>query len=107
MSTKESNQTSKLQKMVHASPDSKVHGANMGPTWVLSAADRPHVGPLNLAIRVIPISPGELVYVVVFVGIPRGLVPIEVTHIHHGNYSGVEAIMWSPQRQWSNTQEYR
>ena len=32
-------------------PDSKVHGANMGPTWVLSAPDRPHVGPVNLAIR--------------------------------------------------------
>ena len=32
--------------------DSKVHGANMGPTWVLSAPDGPHVGPLNLAIRV-------------------------------------------------------
>ena len=30
-------------------PDSKVHGANMGPTWVLSAPDRPHVGPMNLA----------------------------------------------------------
>ena len=34
------------------SPDSKVHGANMGPTWVLSASDGPHVGPMNLAIRV-------------------------------------------------------
>ena len=32
-------------------PDSKVHGANMGPTWVLSAPDRSHVGPMNLAIR--------------------------------------------------------
>ena len=31
--------------------DSKVHGANMGPTWVLSAPDGPHVGPMNLAIR--------------------------------------------------------
>ena len=35
------------------SPDNKVHGANMGPTWVLSAPDGPHVGPMNLAIRVI------------------------------------------------------
>ena len=35
------------------SPDSKVHGANMGPTWVLSAPDGPHVGPINLAIRVL------------------------------------------------------
>ena len=24
----------------------------MGPTWVLSAPDGPHVGPINLAIRV-------------------------------------------------------
>ena len=32
-------------------PDSKVHGANMGPTWVLSAPDGPHVCPMNLAIR--------------------------------------------------------
>ena len=32
-------------------PDSKVPGANMVPTWVLSAPDGPHVGPMNLAIR--------------------------------------------------------
>ena len=32
-------------------PDSKVHGANMGPTWVLPAPDGPHGGPMNLIIR--------------------------------------------------------
>ena len=32
-------------------PDSKVHEANMGPTWVMSAPDGSHVGPINLAIR--------------------------------------------------------
>ena len=32
-------------------PDSQVHGANMGPTWVLSAPDGLHVGPMNPAIR--------------------------------------------------------
>ena len=32
--------------------DSKVHGANMAPTWVLSAPDGTHVGPMNHAIRV-------------------------------------------------------
>ena len=32
-------------------PDNKVHGANMGPTWVLSAPDGPHVGTMSLAIR--------------------------------------------------------
>ena len=29
-----------------------IHGANMGPTWVLSAPVGPHAGPMNLAIRV-------------------------------------------------------
>ena len=29
-------------------PDSKVHGANMGPTWVLSAPDGPMLAPWNL-----------------------------------------------------------
>ena len=33
-------------------PDSNVHGANMGPTRVLSAPDGPHVGHMNLALRV-------------------------------------------------------
>ena len=34
-------------------PESKVHGTNMGPTWVLSVPDGPHVGPMNLADRVV------------------------------------------------------
>ena len=34
-------------------PYSKVHGANMGPTWVLSTPDGPHVGPFSLALGVI------------------------------------------------------
>ena len=32
-------------------PDNKVHEAKMGPTWVLSAPDGPHDGPINFAIR--------------------------------------------------------
>ena len=39
------------QKLIY--PDSIVHAANMGPTWLLSAPDGPHVGPMNLAIRVL------------------------------------------------------
>ena len=31
-------------------PESKVRGANMRPTWVLSALDGPHVSPMNPAI---------------------------------------------------------
>ena len=37
--------------MQEQDPDSKLHGDNMGPTWVLSAPDGSHVGPMNLAIR--------------------------------------------------------
>ena len=32
------------------SPDSKVHGANMGPTWGRQDPGGPHVGHMNLAI---------------------------------------------------------
>ena len=32
-------------------PDSKVHGANMWPTWGRQVPGGPHVGPMNLAIR--------------------------------------------------------
>ena len=31
-------------------PDSKVHGANMGPIWGRQDPDGPHVGPINLVI---------------------------------------------------------
>ena len=34
-------------------PDSKVHGANMGPTWGRQALGGPHVGPMNFAIWVV------------------------------------------------------
>ena len=34
----------------NSNPDSKVHGANMGPTWILSAPDGSHGGPMNFAI---------------------------------------------------------
>ena len=36
----------------HSFPDSKVHGTDIGLTWVLSAPDGPNVGPMNFAIRV-------------------------------------------------------
>ena len=39
------------QMLNRNAPYSKDHGANMGPTWVLSAPDGPHVGSMNLAIR--------------------------------------------------------
>ena len=38
-----------MQQQKHV-PGRKVHGANMGPTWVLWAQEGPHVGPMNLDI---------------------------------------------------------
>ena len=40
-------------------PDGKEGGANMGSIWVRSDPDGPHIGPMNLAIR-IPNHPGML-----------------------------------------------
>ena len=42
----------KVSLVINDFLDCKVHGANMGPTWVLSAPCGPHVDPINLAIRV-------------------------------------------------------
>ena len=33
-------------------PDSKIHGANMGPNWGRQDPGGPHVGPMNIAIWV-------------------------------------------------------
>ena len=39
-----------LSSNIGYSPDSKVYGVHMGPTWVLLAPGGPHVGLMNLAI---------------------------------------------------------
>ena len=41
-------------------PDSKVHGANMGPTWGRQDPGGPHVGPMNFAIWVCRAKKGTL-----------------------------------------------
>ena len=40
------------QRNVNSSPDSKAHGANMGPIWGRQDPGGPHVGPMNFAIWV-------------------------------------------------------
>ena len=37
-------------KYADSHPDSKVHGANMGPIWGRQDPAGPHVGPMNFAI---------------------------------------------------------
>ena len=44
-----SNQT---YHYINLFPGSKIHGANMGPTWVLSAPDGPMLAPWAFAIRI-------------------------------------------------------
>ena len=44
--------------------DSKVYGANIGPTWVLSAPDGPHVGPMNLVIRAVLVKQPSSMFVI-------------------------------------------
>ena len=41
-----------LSSSFWGAPESKNYGANMGPTWVLSAPDGLHVGPKNLGIKI-------------------------------------------------------
>ena len=36
------NLTTQRNREMHDRPDSKIHGANMGPIWVLSVPDGPH-----------------------------------------------------------------
>ena len=43
-------------KAAHIIPDNKIHGANMGPTWVLLAPGGPHCGHMTLAFRDLCIS---------------------------------------------------
>ena len=71
-------------------PDSKVNWANMGPTWVLSAPDGPHVGPMNLVIR----------------DVCCGLLLIKFTHIIQDYFTGTGALILSSHTQWSNPEWY-
>ena len=41
---------SALQAQGSDDPDSKIHGANMGPIWGRQDPGGPHVGPMNFAI---------------------------------------------------------
>ena len=39
-------------------PENNVHGANMGPFWVLWAPDGPHVGPMDIVIKDVTLCRG-------------------------------------------------
>ena len=60
-------------------PDSNVYGANMGPTWVLSAPDGAHDGPMNLAIRDITKSQKYIITLTQLVMRSWDILPTEIT----------------------------
>ena len=73
---------------VNDNPDSKIHGANMGPTWVLSAPDGPHDGPMNLAIREdMPITIGTAVVCTEISAMPIWYFPQERSNVPVVNLS--------------------
>ena len=49
-------------------PDSKVHGANMGPIWGRQDPGGPHVGPMNFAIWVNSVKWCQLVFMLPYPG---------------------------------------
>ena len=55
-------------------PDSRVHGANMGPIWSRQDPGVPHVGPMNFAIWVASLAPYIYIYIY---DIPARLVLME------------------------------
>ena len=61
-------------------PRQQIHGANTGPTWVLSAPNGPHVGPTNLAIRDLKCKPARAVSSDVLTLKYTGLALEEFTH---------------------------
>ena len=67
-------------------PDSKVHGANMGPIWGRQDPGGPHVGPMKFAIWVL-------------------LCCESFIRILQSCFSGAAAIVWLPKCLWSNPEE--
>ena len=45
-----------IHVLILLNPESKVHGADMGPIWGRQDPGGPHVGPMNFAIWVINVS---------------------------------------------------
>ena len=70
-------------------PDSKIHGDNMGPTWVLPVPDGPHVGPMNFAIRGYIVAHNPSNRLVMFSTFQRALLPLLLTQISLDHYGDV------------------
>ena len=89
------------QSRAQGAPDSKVHRAIMGPTWVLSAPDGLHVGPMDLAIRgsypetsgVKPLNDG------ITITFPSSVNELEIITNYTRKMLGISS---TPVNQWSN-----
>ena len=91
-----------IQTKINGYPDSKVHGANMGPTWVLSAPEGLHVGPMNLAIRI------DIYYVFHFQPCPSSKSFALSTHLSNtllklSLYQHITCVCSWPELKWVST----
>ena len=81
--------------MPNGHPDSKVHGANMGPTCVLSAPGGPHVGPMNLALRVLVwIMTADMHHTIVQTSFEFIVAWWDLLHSIPGHVSFVKCLFW-------------
>ena len=65
------------QLITLSNPDSKDHGANMGPIWGRQDPGGPHVGPMNFAIwECLPNSLKHFNFIVIFQFYPSIYIPL-------------------------------
>ena len=91
-------------------PDSKVHGANMGPIWVRKDPGGPHVGPMNFAIWVVNLSHDDVIkwkYFRRYWPFVREIHWSPVNSLHKGQWCGalMFLLIWAWINSWVNNGE--
>ena len=81
-------------------PDSKVHGADMGPIWGRQDPGGPHVGPMNLAIWVVnSLWPSDAIWHrSIWINTGLGMDPCLITPSHYLNQLWIVTQRCSHQR---------
>ena len=81
---------SQVKKKQSMFPDSKVHGANMGPIWGRQDPGGRHVGPMNVAIRVSWVVHSMWPSLS---GIMSGLISVSTQHEIHDSHTLINALV--------------
>ena len=100
--------TSRLQVPPHnsssvlSSSDSKIHVANMGPTWDWQDSGGPYVGPMNLAIRDILTASRRLDIPIATYSISSSMFPVDIWNPPGGEYVVYSQFRWQQVSIWLN-----